>query len=88
MTPTLEQALERARRERPAMLPADFSDALMARIARQSDRIRISSPLAIGLAAAVVLAAGAIGQWQSHSQERPALTVFGSATSSSPFVNP
>ena len=70
------------------MLPADFSSALMARIPREPDRLRISPPFAIGLAAAVVLAAGVIGRWQSHSQERPALTVFGSAVSNSPFVNP
>ncbi|WP_193213848.1 hypothetical protein [Luteolibacter marinus] len=88
MTPTLEDTLDRARRDRPGALPADFSSALMARIAAEGERFRIGPQLAVALAAAVMLAATAIGRWQSHGGERPTLTVFGTASTSSPFVNP
>jgi hypothetical protein len=57
---SLQHTLERARHHRPAALPADFADQLMARLPQSAARSPARPAEALAMAAAVVLTAVAI----------------------------
>ena len=91
---SLEQILEDARRERPAVLPRGFSAEVMERISRQAAERPRPSPGALDYAVigmAAVIVAGLVSLLvvpSNDSSGPPRLAVFGTEGNSSPFATP
>jgi hypothetical protein len=90
MNRSLQDALDRARYERPRPLTAGFSDEVMAQIAQVSDEpLRPLSWKGFMLAAAAaVVAAAAVSVGMTDDggvSERPSLVVFGASAGDSLF---
>ena len=86
---SLQHTLSRARHDRPATLPADFADHVMARLHGPATRRAPRPAEALAMAAAIVLTAIAISLAARPRDARstpPPLAEFGAASGRTWFV--